>query len=499
MEGYRDPRLTENVEPMTTTARDVTRQRAASDILMQIVVRVGNLALGVVVTALLVRTLGRDGYGQWSTIFLILGLIAYFASFGMEEIAVREAAKEPEIEFEWIGAVMMLRLLVIVPVMIVSLIAVVLLHQSQEMLIAGFIMVLVMPFGGIGAIGLIFQLRVDNRIPMLVVTLRSVLWGAAVLVIYLDHGHILALAIALVATNMVGTIVQGVAARKVAGGWPRPTRKHLGPLFRASLPVGVSGVLIIAYARLDQVIVYSFAGAKNAGLYGSVYTVLDSTHFIPGSILTTMAPVIAAAWPNDPDRLRRSARMAAELLCVGSFGALAFAIVAADPVVRLIFGAEFAPAAPALPVLGGAFILISFGYLNGNLLLVLGLQNKLMHIGLAALVVNIAGNLILVPKYGFMAAAWMTLVTEAVVFAFASRLVLKKLERPMPKLGRIGRTAGCALLLTGELYLARALGAPLAVLVAIACFSYPTLLFGFGAMSLDDVRLVLGRRREATV
>lgn len=483
---------------MTTTASTVTRRRAGADILMQIVARVANLALGVVVTALLVRALGKDGYGQWSTIFLILGLIAYFASFGMEEIAIREAAREPESEFEWIGAVMMLRLLALAPVMIVSLIAVVLLQQSQEMLIAGVIMVLVMPFGGIGAIGLIFQLRVDNRIPMVVVTLRSVLWGAAVLIIFLEHGHLLALAIALVSTNMVGTIVQAVAARKVAKGWPRPSRKRLAPLFRASIPVGVSGVLIIAYARLDQVILYSLAGARSAGLYGSVYTVLDSAHFIPGSILTTMAPVIAAAWPHDPARLERAARMTAELLCVGSFGALAFAIVAADPVVRLIFGAEFEPAAKALPVLGAAFILIAFGYLNGNLMLVLGLQNKLMHIGLAALVVNVAGNLILVPIFGFMGAAWMTLITEAVVFGFASRLVLKRLGRPIPKLGRIGRTGACGLLLTGELFLARALGAPLGVLVAISCVSYPTMLFGLGAMSLDDVRLVLGRERAAT-
>ncbi len=86
--------------------------------------------------------------------------------------------------------------------MIASLVAVVLLHASHQMLIAGLILVLAMPFGGVGALALLFQLRVDNRVPMIVLTLRSVLWGAAVLVIYLEHGGMVALAIAMVATNI---------------------------------------------------------------------------------------------------------------------------------------------------------------------------------------------------------------------------------------------------------------------------------------------------------
>ena len=94
---------------MSTIARHATRQRAARDILMQVVVRILNLALGVVVTAIVVRTLGRAGYGQWSTLFIVIGLIGYFANFGMEGVALREAAKTPEYEHEWIGTVIMLR------------------------------------------------------------------------------------------------------------------------------------------------------------------------------------------------------------------------------------------------------------------------------------------------------------------------------------------------------------------------------------------------------
>lgn len=457
--------------------------------------RVLNLALGVVVTALLARLLGAVGYGQWSTILAVLGLVGYMASFGMEKVIVREVAAAPELEHEWFGAMMLVRLILLVPAIVASLVAVLLLQSNEEMLIAGVILVLGMPFEGIGLFGLVFQLRIDNRVPMLVLTIRSVLWAIAVALIFWRGGGMIELAIGLIVTNAIGSVVQTVAALRVIDRVPRPSRKRLRPLLRVGVPLGVSGVLIIAYARIDQVIVYSITGSKAAGLYGAVYGLLNSAHFVPVSILTTLTPVISASWPADRERMLRVARLAAELLAVGSLGALAFAIVAATPVVELIFGSEYVAAAPALPVLGGAFVLICFGYLNGSLLTVLDLQGRLLRISLLALVVNLAGNLVFVPMFGFMGAAWMTLVTEAVVCAFSLRVILRRLELPFPRPGRIGRTTLAAALLAGGLILLRDLSVPLAGLVLAACVSYPLLLLGLGALDIDDIRIVLRRRQ----
>jgi O-antigen/teichoic acid export membrane protein len=478
---------------MPTSARHATRQRAASDILMQVLVRIGNLALGVLVTALVVRTLGENGYGQWSTILVVLGLIGYFINFGMEEVAIREAARDPGSEHEWIGAVILLRLFALVPVVLVSVAAILVLHRSHQMLIAGLVLVIGMPFGGIGALGLLFQLRVDNRVPMLVLTLRSVLWAIAVAVIYWRGGSMIALAIAMAATNSLAAIVQLLAVFRLDTPWPRPSRKQLAPLIRVGLPVGIAGALVVAYARIDQVIVFVIAGTKPAGLYGSVYNVLDQGHFVPISILTTLSPVLAAAWPADRAKLLRTARLTAQLLAIASFGALAFAAVASGPVVRLVFGREFSHAASALPVLAGAFVLICFGYLNGNLLLVFGLQKRLLWISLVALVANIAGNLIAVPLAGFMGAAWITLATEAVVFLLTLRLILQTLEMRRPKVGRIGHTALAAIVLGGALEAIKLAGAPLGVLFAAFCFGYPALLFGLRAVVREDLGVLLRR------
>lgn len=482
---------------MSSTARQATRQRAARDILVQIVARVLNLGLGVVVTALVARTLGSDLYGQWSTIFVVLGLVGYFASFGMEKVVVREAAADPDSEHEWLGAMMFLRLGLLVPVVALSILAIVLLHRSHQMLIAGLILTTSMPFDGIGVLQLVFQLRVNNLVPMIVLTLRSVLWGAAVAIIYWKGGGMIALAIAMAATNAAGSVVQTLAAMRALPRVPRPSRKQLRSLISVGIPLGISGVLIIAYARIDQVIVYSFAGSRDAGLYGAAYGVLDQSHFIPISVLTTLTPIIAASWPADRARMLRTVRLSAELMAVASLGALAFAAAAATPLVRLIFGPQFADAGPALPVLGGAFVFICFGYLNGGLLTVLGLQGRLLRISLAALVLNLAGNLIFVPLIGFMGAAWMTLATEVLVFGLSSRVILKELELGLPAPGRLGRTASSAALLAAVLVGLRLLGAPLGVLVAVAALLYPALLFGLRALAPGDLLALVGRGATA--
>ena len=71
---------------------------------------------------------------------------------------------------------------------------------------------------------------------------------------------------------------------------------------------------------------------------------------------------------------------------------VAFTIVASDQIIHLVFGPQFADAAPALPILMGAFVLISFGYLAGNMIIILRLQRVFIRYALLALAVNAASH-----------------------------------------------------------------------------------------------------------
>ncbi len=365
------------------------------------------------------------------------------------------------------------------------------------MLVAGLILVAALPFDVMSVMGVVFQLRVDNRVPMIALTLKSVLLAVAVGLISWQGGGLVAWAVALAVTNVLGSLLTALAALRVGASRPRLVFGLVGPLTRTAIPLGIGTLLIVFYAQIDQVMVYSLAGSRAAGLYGAVYNVLNQAHFVPISLLTTLSPIIAASWPGERERMLRAVRLSAEFLTIGSLGALAFVIVAATPLVRLFFGSSFTAAAPALPVLGGAFVFICFGYLNGTLLLVLKLQRRLIPIGIAGLVFNVVGNLILVPAVGFIGAAWMTLLTEVLVFAWGGALVMRELEVSRPRVGRLGRTTLAAIVLVAVLSALKLLSDSLVLLTPAACLCYPALLFGLRGLALDDLRILLRRQAVA--
>ena len=79
------------------------------------------------------------------------------------------------------------------------------------------------------------------------------------------------------------------------------------------------------------------------------------------------------------------------------------------------------PAGGILPVLMAAFVLTSLGYVAGYLALIVGRQGRFVGIAAAALVINVVLNVILLPRYGYQAAAWVTLASEVIVIAAATR------------------------------------------------------------------------------
>jgi O-antigen/teichoic acid export membrane protein len=469
-----------------------TRGHAFRDVVVQVGTRVLNLALGIFVTAVLVRTLGASGYGQWMTMLTVFQLLGYFTSFGLEAVTVREAASDPEAAENWVGALVLTRLALSLPVVVIGFAVLLFVREGNAMLVAGIILLLEIPLGVGTSLQVVHQLRMDNKVPMAILTANSVLWGAAVVLVNVLGGGLVALAIALTAATAFTSLMQALTAVRLLRFRLRPSRAAMVRLVRLGAPLGVAGLLVIAYARIDQVIVFEQVGAEASGQYGAAYRVLEQAHFVPVSVITTLAPLMASLWPGHRARMLRIVTMAAEALSIGSLGALAFAVVAARPLMRFFFGEDLVAGAPALPVLGAAFVVICFGYLSGNLLLVLGLARKQVTVALLGLIANVAGNLVLVPRYGFMAAAWMTLVTEAVVVSVGFAFVLRRLGRPWPSLGRLPRIAlAGGLLLVALLGLRHAFGEELVVLSVGAAVLYPALLLALRAVSPGEVRTLL--------
>jgi O-antigen/teichoic acid export membrane protein len=470
----------------------VGRRRIVGDIGIQIVARAGNLVLGVVVTLILVRGLGVRGFGQWSTLLAIGQIAASFGDLGLTQVTVSRAASDPKAEPRWLGALVGLRLLLGVPIFLIELVWMLLVVPNGQVAVAGVLIASTAIIGGLASLSAAFQLRVRNDLSMVVLTVNSVLWTVGTAVVASFTSDIRAFAVVFLAANLVSTALTVVLALRITRIRFAGARELWSTMFRVGAVLGAAGILVNLYVRLDQVLVFTYAGSVQAGWYAAAYRILDQAQFVPGSVMATLFPLIASAYPADMPRVRRLLQASAEYLSMGSLGALAFTVVAAKPIMVLLFGARFAPAASALPILMGAFVSISFGYLAGNMVVILGLQRRLLAYATVGLIVNVALNIALIPPYGFQAAAWVTLITEFTVMSLSMRSVLLGLHM-RPKWGRIGRVAGAAAGMGVVVGVAHSAGLPLGVLAGLSVVVYIGLLFALRALTPAELVGILRR------
>lgn len=480
----------------THRATRVGSRRVVSDVAAQLGGQIVNVALGIVTTVVIVRALGASRYGEWATILAAIELIATVGNFGLETVAVRLAAQEPEREGAWVGATTSLRLLIAIPMLLAFVVALVVLASDEEMLVGGLILSLLYLTAALSTLRIVFRLHVRNHVTVAFTTVNSVLWAGSVIAIAALGGGMVEFAIAFLAVSI---IVQGalavVALRTIRVRW-RGARELWPKLLGIGISVGIAGTLTFTYGRIDQILVYELApNPADVGVYAAMYKILDNAGFVPMAMMVTLFPIMAGLYPADPARLRRMIQMAIDYLMIVALGGLALTIVAAEPIVDLLFGPDYVSGATTLTILIAAFIPICIGNVAGNMVIAMDMQRRYIWFALLGLALNIPLNWVLIPEYGIEAAAWVTLLTEIVVVSLSLILVLRKLELRLSLL-RIGLALLAAVLSALAIWGLREAGAGAVVLVLAMTALYPALLVVLRALDLNELRRLLRERKE---
>jgi O-antigen/teichoic acid export membrane protein len=478
---------------VTAHASAVSGRRATADMAVQIVGRLLNLVLGIVATVVLVRALGSTNYGQWATILAVTGLADTAGQLALDRVAIPKAAADPEREPEWLGALLSTRLLIGIPATVIAIAIVLAISTDSEMRTTGLVLSVPIAAGALTALSAVFQLRVRNHVNIAVLTLNSVLWTGSVLALNAAGKSMLPFAVAFAGITVISSVIQAYLGFRRATIRIRASRPLWGQLAKMSVPVALYGLAITAYNRVDQLIVFEFGGSRDAGLYGAIYRLLDQGGFLPTAVVTTLMPILAASYATDPAKVRRLLQLAVDNLGVVALGALGFAIAASEPVIRLLYGEDYTAAAPVLPVLALAYLFICWGYCFGAMIVVLNVQRRLIPYAVTALAVNIGLNLIFVPIFGYAAAAWVTVITEALILYLTVRLVGPQI-RFRPQFARVGRATLAAAGMTLGVWLLKEAGVPLAGLLAAAVVAYVGLLLLLRALPVGELLTVVRRR-----
>ncbi len=190
-----------------------------------------------------------------------------------------------------------------------------------------------------------------------------------------------------------------------------------------ALLVGFSAI----YNRIDVMIITAFKGFAETGYYTAAYKIFDLLNFFPAAVSFTLFPFFAGLMASKSlssvkENLEKYSRLMIFAALPIAFGG---ALLSAK-LIALVAGPGYEPAAPVLALLIWAPA-IQFIYIPVNSLIISQLtKNALLVTGLNV-ILNMAGNLLLVPHFGIKAAAVMTVVSEVFQAVFYFYFVKKNI------------------------------------------------------------------------
>ena len=152
-----------------------------------------------------------------------------------------------------------------------------------------------------------------------------------------------------VAGAVVGTVIYAaVSPLRVGPGW---NREQVGPLLRFGLPLAGASLLVLSVSNVDAIIVGAQLSATSLG----VYLIAFNLSSWPLTVFAEAARRVALAGfsrlATDPAELQRSFARGMALLMTVTVPVCVLLAAYADPLIRLLYGDPWAPAALALPLL----------------------------------------------------------------------------------------------------------------------------------------------------
>ncbi len=400
--------------------------KIAWNTLVQIIGKALSVSLGVLITILLTRYLGPAGFGTYTLVVVFVTLFGTLGDWGLTLITIREASKDSVDAGKIIGNVFVIRLLLSVVAVGASILAVYLLPYSPQIrmfvVLASFYLVAL-------SIKTSFQIIFNVKLTMYYWAITEITTNllAILLILFLiiTHQGIAQIILAFNLCHLVAALCAAFLGYRLLPLTFSLHAKTTRLLLAETLPMGAILVIFTIYNRIDTIILSLYKGEVAVGIYGTSYRIYEVLVLGGAYFSNSVLPLLSNLAHNDKKEMALLYQKSFVVLSWMGIGVALLNFLLAPVFVWVLGGSKFLPAIAPLRILSLALVVSYFNHLNGYSLIALGKQKYSLAIAACVLFINLAGNLIFIPHFSYLAAAWMTFVTEGVI-VLLSMAVLKK-------------------------------------------------------------------------
>ena len=177
-------------------------------------------------------------------------------------------------------------------------------------------------------------------------------------------------------------------------------------LLLQSWPLALNVLLGTALGNLDVVMLQNFGSEAAVGVYAAGKRLVMPLTLLPGTYVSVYYPIMLQHLAEaDTERFRRTLRISLKVLLAALVPIATALTFLAEPVARLVYGAQFGATADSLRVLAWFPALLAIQLLGDYVLIALGRQRLTAVFAVSRLAALALAGWVLIPRYAHTGAA----------------------------------------------------------------------------------------------
>lgn len=404
--------------------------RNTSWLLFEQIFRMG---LSLIVTSLMARYLGTADFGliNYSLAFIII--FTTVTNLGIDSIIVNEIINHRDKTGGIIGTTIYLRLVAsVISVFFMFLIVSFLNADEKTIILITFIQSISLLFVIFDAVKYWFQSNLQSKYIVISKSIAFTIVSIWRLILIYFEKSIYYFAFATTIEAIVIAIFMIVFYVKFKGPRLCFSFQIAKKLLSKSYHFFIAGLLIMIYTQIDKIMLGQMTDVATVGIYSAAMTIASLWVFIPYALIESARPIIMASKNQSGNSyIRKYKQLYCSIIWI-SIGASVVITLFSKPIILIIYGDQFIESIYILIILIWSRIFSLMGSTRAVWLTVENLGKfHAIFVSIGAFL-NVIFNILLIPRYGAVGAAYSTLLAE-IVSAFFAVLLFKE-TRPLFRL-----------------------------------------------------------------
>jgi len=404
-------------------------RKIAYNVAVNTVLKILSTVLALVAIGFITRYLGKEGFGNYATVLAFLSFFTSLTDLGLYNISTREISRPGADEEKIMGNVFSLRIissflvLVIAPILVFFLDYPIEVKEGIIIVAASFIF-----SSGYQILNGVFQKNLAMDKVSIGEFLGKIFQVAAVILAIKMRLGFSWIVLSLLLNMAVSFLIVFFWSRKYIKFEMHFDFNYWKTFLKESLPLGIATIITFVYFKMDTILLSILKGPAEVGIYNAAYKVIENITFFPAMIAGLVLPLMAKYIFTDRKSFEQIADKTFKFFIILVIPLIIGTLFLAKDIIGLIGGAGFSEATGVLKILVFALAMIFFGSFFNTVIIVGNMQKKLMVILSFVAATNVALNLIFIPKFSYLASAYISVLTEFLVVVLTFYLTYQNIK-----------------------------------------------------------------------